>query len=526
MLAGSPIERYRQSMNPHDRAAPHMPIDEFRRHAHAAVDAVADYWVSLQSSDAPPVLCPLKPGDVLASLPARAPEIGEPFESVMADINRLIVPGLTHWQHPSFFAFFPSNGSGPAVIGDLLSTGLGVQGMLWATSPACTELETRVTDWMARALGLPEAFLAEPDQPAVLGRDGRGGGVIQGTASESTLVAMLAARHRLRRADPLALPTVYCSHQAHSSVIKAAMIAGIVDADGTARVRQVATKPDWSIDPISLRDRIRADLAAGFRPAMVSTTLGTTGVMAFDNLVEVAEAADTAGSPHPIWIHADAAMGGAAFVCPEHRTALAGAERLDSLCFNPHKWLLTSFDCGLFWTRDRDALVGALSVTPEYLRNAASSAGSVIDYRDWQVPLGRRFRSLKLWMTVRHYGLEGLRSHVRSHLAWAAWLEDQVNRDDRFMLAAPRPACSPLVCLTLRGDRSTPERAGALNDRCKSLMDRLNAGGGLYLSHTTLPDLARPGNPAQFVIRVAIGGTFTRREHVEEAWRAIASCAG
>lgn len=496
----------------------HRTAEEFRRHGHAAIDMIADYWASLQSPDAPPVLCPLKPGDVLASLPNRAPEHGEPLDAVLADVQRLIMPGLTHWQHPSFFAYFPSNGSVPAVLGDLLSTGLGVQGMLWATSPACTELETRVTDWMARALGLPDAFLSEPDSAPAPGWGTRGGGVIQGTASESTLVALLAARHRLRQADPRAVPVAYCSHQAHSSVVKAAMVAGMTDPDGTARVRQIATRPDWSIDPVKLRDRIRQDLAAGFRPAMVAATLGTTGVMAFDDLRAVGAAVDSAGSPHPVWIHADAAMGGAAFICPELRAPLAGAERLDSLCFNPHKWLLTSFDCGLFWTRDRDALTGALSVTPEYLRNAASNAGAVIDYRDWQVPLGRRFRSLKLWFVIRHYGLEGLRAHVRAHLASAEWLEQQVRTSERFELAAPRPAGSPLVCLRLRADTSTPEKAAVANATTRSLTEGLNASGKVYFSHTTLPDLERPGNPARYIIRFAIGGTFTTQAHVETAW--------
>jgi aromatic-L-amino-acid decarboxylase len=309
-------------------------------------------------------------------------------------------------------------------------------------------------------------------------------------------------------------------------VVKAAMIAGVVNPDGTPRVRQIATRADWSIDPVKLRDQIRQDLAAGMRPAMVSATLGTTGVMAFDDLRAVGEAIDAAGSPHPVWLHADAAMGGAAFICPEHRGALAGAERLDSLCFNPHKWLLTSFDCGLFWTRDREALIGALSVTPEYLRNAASNAGAVIDYRDWQVPLGRRFRSLKLWLVIRHYGLEGLRSHIRAHLAWAAWLEERVRSEPRFELAAPRPACSPLICLSVHGDRSTPALAAALNDRTRALMDRLNASGKAYLSHTTLPDVERPSNPPKFVLRVAIGGTFTRQAHVESLWEMLRDSAG
>lgn len=525
MAATAPTGGYVPVMTSQPASTPaHMPLDEFRRRGHAMVDAIADYWASLQSPGAPPVLCPLKPGGVLAALPQAAPEHPEPFDAVMADVHRLIVPGLTHWQHPSFFAYFPSNSSGPSVLGDLLSTGLGVQGMLWATSPACTELETCVTEWMARALGLPDGFLA----PRGDGAAGdawsprlQGGGVIQGTASESTLVALLAARSRLRRLDPRATPTVYCSSQAHSSVVKAAMIAGVADPDGTPRVRQIATRRDWTIDPDALRGRIRTDLAAGFRPAMVVATLGTTGVMAFDDLRAVGAAVDSAGSPHPVWIHADAAMGGAAFICPELRAPLAGAERLDSLCFNPHKWLLTSFDCGLFWTRDRASVIDALSVTPEYLRNAASNAGAVTDYRDWQVPLGRRFRSLKLWFVLRHYGLQGLRAHIRAHLASADWLETQVRADDRFELAAPRPACSPLLCLALKGDASTPQKAADLNDRARSLMERVNAAGAAYFSHTTLPDLERPANPARFVIRFAIGGTFTTRGHVERAWELL-----
>jgi len=495
----------------------HASIDEFRTHAHAAVDLIADYWASLAGDTPPPVFCPLKPGDVLAALPPAAPERGEPLDAALADINRIILPGLTHWQHPSFFGFFPSNHSPAAVVGDLLSTGLGVQGMLWATSPACTELEIRVTDWMARAIGLPQAFLAEPDHPPVPGTP-RGGGVIQGTASESTLVALLAARHRLRAADHRAVPVVYCSNQAHSSVLKAAMIAGVADADGTPRLRQIAARPDWTIDPDALREAMRADVARGLSPAMVVATLGTTGVMAFDDLAAVARAIEDARPAHPVWLHADAAMGGAAMVCPELRAPLAGADRLDSLCFNPHKWLLTSFDCGLMWVRDRDAVTGALSVTPEYLRNAASASGAVTDFRDWQVPLGRRFRSLKLWLVMRRYGLEGLRAHVRTHLDSAAMLERLARRDARFELAAPRHPCSPLVCLRLRGDRSTPASAADLNARSKALLDAVNASGRAYLTHTTLPDAAHPANPPTHIVRVAIGGAFTRDAHVERLW--------
>lgn len=502
----------------------HMTPEEFRRRGREMIDFLADYWAALQSAEPPQVTGGVKPGALTDRLPMRAPERGEPWDAVMADVRSLIVPGLMHWQHPSFFGYFPANGSGPGVLGDLLSTGLGVNGMLWATSPAATELETRVLDWMARACGLPEAFLSTA--PPVWGetRPG-GGGVIQGTASEATLVALLAARHRARGMQMNRPLVMYCTNQSHSSIMKAAMIAGLACGPEDHRhVRFVATRADHSMDPDALRKSINTDLAGSFVPFFVAATLGTTSSMAYDDLDAIGGVIGSVVNAGPIWLHVDAAMAGSAWICPEHRGQLRGVEHASSVSFNPHKWLLTNFDCGLFWTRDRSAVTGALSITPEYLKTGAGDG--VIDYRDWQVPLGRRFRSLKLWMVLRHYGLEGLRAHVRNHLELASWFELQVKGDRRLELCAPREKESPLVCFRLRGAGESPKEAAELDARNRAFHAAINGTGKLYLSHTTLIDHTRPMNPPRYVLRMAIGGTFTKREHVEAAWRVIAEMAG
>jgi aromatic-L-amino-acid decarboxylase len=488
--------------------------EAFRRAGHAMIDRIAAYWSSLRSqSGAPPVLCPLAPGDVLARVPEQAPEEGESWDSIVADLDRVVMPGLTHWQSPKFFGYFPANISAPGVLGDLLSSGLGVQGMLWLTSPACTELETRTLDWMARLIGLPGSFCSDaPD----------GGGVIQGTASEATLVALVAARTCARgvwvRSGSAGAftPVVYTSDQAHSSVLKSAMIAGVADpppAEGTAAdagpvtgrggVRFIRSDARYAMDPAELERCLEEDVAAGRHPCIVVATLGTTGVMGVDDLERVGAVC----ARHGVWLHVDAAFAGSALVCPEHRGMIRGVERADSFSFNPHKWLLTNFDCALFWTRRRADLLRALSVTPEYLRNAGSATGRVIDYRDWQVPLGRRFRALKLWFVMRSYGAEGLRAHVRGHVRLAEEFESWVRGDGRFEVAVPRGLS--LVCVALRaGDEAT-----------RRLLERANASGEAFFSHTVVPrrgDVA-PG-PDRFIIRVAIGGTFTQRRDVLGAW--------
>lgn len=495
-------------------APEHMSPDEFRRRGREVVDFIADY---MQRVDTLPVLPGVRPGEVAGLLPDSAPEEPEPWERIFADVGRVVMPGLTHWQSPSFFAFFPANSSGPAILADLLSTGLAVQGMLWQTSPACTEIETRVLDWLGRAIGLPESFLAA---------SGTGGGVIQGTASEATLVAMLAGRQRARRLfaagashDPAF--SVYTSTQAHSSVIKAAMIAGIARGpDDRTAVRLIGTDSAYRMDCAALEAALREDLAAARVPCCVVATVGTTGCGAADSIENAAGAIARACGAGTPWLHVDAAWAGAAAVCPEHRGLLRGVGRADSLCFNPHKWLLTNFDCSAMWVRDRGPLLGALSITPEYLRNAASESGAVIDYRDWQVPLGRRFRALKLWFVMRAYGLRGLREHVRAHVRLGELFESLVRADPRFEVAAPRSLS--LVCFRqVRDARGAPlpDPDGAN----RALLDRVNTTGRAYLVHTALP--AANGKPARLVLRMAIGGTRTGEAHVRAAWELLQSAA-
>ena len=452
----------------------HMTPDEFRRAGYATVDWVADYLARVGEY---PVLSRVAPGDVRAALPPAPPEQGEPYDALLADLTNVVLPGITHWQSPGFHAFFPCNGSGPAILGDLVSTGLGVQGMLWATSPAATELETHVLDWLADLLDLPAHF--------------RGNGVIQDSASSATLCALLAARHRARA--PQTALAGYTSTQAHSSVEKAWRIAGL----DPANLRTVDTDAAYAMRPDALRALVEADRAAGLTPAFVVATSGTTSSLAFDPIAACRDAAPDA------WLHVDAAMAGSAAVCPEYRWVHDGLETADSYCVNPHKWLFTSFDCDAFYVRDRGALVDALSVTPEYLRNAASESGDVIDYRDWQIPLGRRFRALKLWFVIRHYGAEGLRHHVREHVTLAHELAGWVAREPRLLLVTD--ARLNLVCFRdVRGDEAT-----------QALLDALNATGEVYLTHTRLD--------GALTIRACIGATQTRREHVDRLRVLIAS---
>ncbi len=507
-------------------SVPHMTSEEFRRRGKEAVDFIADYW---EQVGALPVLCPLKPGETMAKMPLHAPERGEQWEDVRADLERIVVPGLTHWQSPNFFAYFPANGSFPAIIADMISTGLGVQGMLWATSPACTEVETRVLDWLVGMLELPESFLST----------GSGGGVIHSTASEGVLTALVAARHRRiqdgghghldargalqdthhwQQAASATHPhfVIYTSTQAHSSVIKAAMIAGLARSpEDRTHVRLVGTDGAYAMRADLLTRAMEEDVAAGRTPLFVVATMGTTSSTAVDPVAEIGEVCKRFG----VWLHVDAAFAGAALVCPELRWMSRGVERADSFVFNPHKWMLTSFDCSCFWTSDRAALVGALSIAPEYLRNAASQSGEVIDYRDWQIPLGRRFRALKLWMVIRHYGVEGLRAYIREHVRIAGLFEEWVKQDDRFEVVTPRT--SALVCFRLRarGDEKPEET----DERNNCLMRTLNEGGEMYLTHTVLPEMKSDGHEGirRVVLRMAIGATQTTEGHVRDAWEQI-----
>ena len=474
--------------------ATHLSPEEFVENGREVLDWLASYWRRIEDY---PVLSQVRPGEIRARLPREAPETGEPFEDVMRDLDRIVVPGLTHWQSPSFFAFFPSNSSGPSVLGELLAAGLGVQGMLWATSPACTELETHVLDWLADLLELPPEFRS----------DGPGGGVIQDTASSATLTALLAARERAtgfesNRVGVRAPLVAYGSEESHSSLLKAVRIAGL----GSDSLRSIPVDPGTrAVRPEAFAAQVGEDLAAGRIPCFVTVTLGTTSTGAFDPLEEIGRIA----REHGIWVHVDAAMSGTAFLCPEFRHLQAGVEFADSYCFNPHKWMFTNFDCDAFWVRDRRALTETLSVTPEYLKNRASEAGAVLDYRDWHIPLGRRFRALKLWLVLRHYGAEGLRQHIRRHVALGQEFLGWVEEADDFEVLTP----APLNHVTFRYRRPGADP----DDLNLRLLHALNESGRLYLTHTRLP--------VGIALRMVVAQTNTTGAHVRSAWDRITRTA-
>ena len=467
----------------------HMTPDEFRRYGRDVIDWIADYYEHIEEF---PVMSQVQPGQIRAALPEAPPQHGQPFEDILADLQRVILPGVTHWQSPNFFAYFPANTSFPSILGEPLSAGLGVQGMLWATSPACTELETHVLDWMADLLALPEKFKSS----------NTGGGVIQDTASNATLTAMLAGRERATRyksnqhgCDGRLM--AYTSNQAHSSVEKAARIAGL----GDQNLRLIEVDERFAMRPQDLRSRIEADRQAGLVPCFVAATLGTTSSNAIDPLPEIGRICQEFG----IWLHVDAAMSGTAAICPEFQYLHEGLQFADSYAFNPHKWMFTNFDCDCFYVANRAELIQTLSILPEYLKNKATESGAVIDYRDWHIQLGRRFRSLKLWFVLRSYGVEGLQYLVRQHVSLAQQFASWVESDPRFELAVPPPL--NLVCFRHRGG----------DDINRALLERLNQSGKLFLTHTVLN--------GRFTLRLCVGQTNTEAHHVENAWRLIQEAA-
>jgi len=470
--------------------------EEFRKLGHAVVDWIADYRERLEHL---PVQTSVEPGWVRAHLPGELPEDGGTLDTLLPDLDRIVVPATTHWQHPGFFGYFPANASLASLLGDMLSGGLGVQGMLWSTSPACTELEQHLLDQLAEAFGLPSGFTFA----------GGGGGVIQDSASSAALVALLAALHRTsdgtwRTAGVDGSEVLYVSSQTHSSLEKAARVAGL--GDRAARVVDVDPATQ-ALSPQALAAAIRADVAAGRRPVMVCATIGTTGTGAVDPVRAIAEVCAEYG----VWLHVDAAWGGAAALCPELRDVFDGIELVDSYCTDGHKWLLTAFDCSLFWTRHASVLVDALTVLPEYLRNPATESGAVVDYRDWHVPLGRRFRALKLWTVLRWFGLSGIREHVRRHVTLARELAERVTADPRFELAAPQSLA--LVCLRVVTGRGVE----ADDEATREVLRRVNATGRAFLTHTVVE--------GRYVLRVAVGGVETRRRHVEALWAELSAAA-
>ena len=467
----------------------HMTPEEFRKQGKKMIDWIADYYENVEKY---PVLSQVKPGQIIDQLPFTAPNEGESMDQVMSDVNSIIVPGITHWQSPNFFAYFPANSSGPSVLGDLLSSGLGVQGMLWATSPACTELETRVLDWLAEMLQLPEKFRSTS----------AGGAVIQDTASSAALSAILAAREKKTNymtndSGCHGNLVAYISEQTHSSVEKAVKIAGI----GKNNLRLIGVDENLAMRTDLLETAIKNDLQNGLIPFFVCATVGSTSTNAIDPLTEIGKISRN----YELWMHIDAAMSGTAAICPEYRYILNGIEYADSFSFNPHKWMFTNFDCNCFFVSDRAALIKTLSILPEYLKNQATESGAVIDYRDWHIQLGRRFRSLKLWFVIRHYGVSGLRFHISEHIRLAQQFAEWVRTSEEFELNAPAPL--NLVCFSHKNG----------NDFNRRLLETINFRGKMYFTHTVVN-----GN---YVLRMCIGQTNTKEEHVREAWKTIQETA-
>jgi aromatic-L-amino-acid decarboxylase len=467
----------------------HMTPEQFRSEGKKMIDWIADYYENIEKY---PVLSQVKPGEIKEKLPENPPQKGESFDEIMQDVNEKIMPGITHWQSPDFFAYFPANTSFPSILGDLASSGLGVQGMIWATSPAATELETRVLDWLAEMMDMPGKFRSTS----------AGGGVIQDTASTSALTAVIAARERVTKFESNKTGVrqnlvAYVSTQTHTSLEKAIKMAGI----GKDNLRAIEVDEKFAMQPDLLEKQIQQDKQNGLQPFFVCATIGTTSSNAMDPVREIGEICRRENC----WLHVDAAMSGTAMLCPEFRYLNNGVEFADSYCFNPHKWMFTNFDCDVFWVANRNELIHTFSILPEYLKNKATESGAVFDYRDWHVQLGRRFRSLKLWFVIRHYGVEGLQHHIRKHVEIAQKFASWIQNSDDFELVVEPPL--NLVCF----------RHKAGDDFNLRLMNEINEQGRIFFTHTKLNN--------QIVLRMSIGQTNTEEKHVEKAWKIIVDTA-
>ena len=454
----------------------HMSPEAFRKNGHALIDWIAGYMESVENL---PVQSTVEPGEIRQKIPESAPEIPESFDALLADLDSVVMPGVTHWQSPNWFAYFPANSSPPAVLGELATAGLAVQGMLWSTSPAATEIESAVLDWLVELMGLPQSWKMS----------GPGGGVIQMSASDSTHAALVVARHNTD--VPIERQVVYASSQAHSSIEKGARVAGF------SHVRLVEVDRQFALDPAALSAVIERDLESGLTPVFVVSALGTTGTGAVDPIGEIGRLARKYG----LWHHVDAAWAGNAMICPEYRHHQPDLSNVDSYTFNPHKWMFTNFDCNVFWVADRGPLLETLSILPPYLRNAASDSGEVVDYRDWHVPLGRRFRALKLWWVLRSYGAEGIRHHIGEHIRMAQALSARLQSDSRFEVISPTDFA--LVCFRhVDGDEAT-----------NRIAEKVNESGRAMLTASRIDDRA--------FVRVSVGQTRTEQRHVDALWEMI-----
>jgi aromatic-L-amino-acid decarboxylase len=471
-----------------------MTPDEFRRAGHALVEWIAAYRERLADDGGLPVQAQVRPGELIAALPSAAPEQPEPFDDVLRDLDTLILPATTHWQHPRFFGFFPSVAPLSSVLGDMLGAGLGQIGLSWQASPALTELEQVTTDWLRDLLGLPATF----------------SGVIQDTASSATFIALICARERTtgfgsargglqEEAAPL---VVYASSQAHSSVAKAALLAGF----GRSHVREVPVDAIFAMRPDSLATMIAQDRAAGRLPCAVVATLGSTATTAIDPLAKIAAIARDEG----LWLHVDGAMAGTALMLPEFRRHGVGLEAADSIVVNPHKWMGIAFDCSLYLVRDAEHLVRVMSTNPSFLQSAADA--EVRNYRDWGVALGRRFRALKIWIALREQGAEAIRARLRRDMANAQWLAGEVDAAPDWRRLAPVPLQT--VCV-----RHEPPGIGgdALDVHTRRWAQAINDSGAAYLTPATIE--------GRWMVRVSIGAELTQAEHVETLWRTMRAAA-
>lgn len=490
-------------MTDNTQPAGDMDMDHFRETGHLIVDWIADY---LTHPEKYPVFSQSHPGDIKAQLPTSPPQHGEEMDDILEDFDTILLPGMTHWNHPSFFAYFGITGSAPGILGELLASALNVNAMLWRTSPAATELEEVTLDWLRQMAGLPANFQ----------------GCIMDTASVATMVAIAAARERLGlyiREQGMAgrpdLPRlrVYTSEQAHSSVEKGAITLGI----GQDGVCKIATDSAFRMDPAALRAAIEADIAAGWRPMCVVATVGTTSTTSIDPVPEIADICQQ----HHIWLHVDGAYGGTAALVPEMRYVLNGCSLADSIIINPHKWMFTPIDCSAFYTSDVETLKRAFSLVPEYL---TSSDGDVNNYMDWGVQLGRRFRALKLWMVIRTYGYEGLVERIRYHISLAQDLAQRIDDHPDFERLAPTPFSTvcfrarPQVLPSSLASSESAEQADDQTARIEAYLDELNeaiiaavnASGVAFVSHTRLH--------GHYTIRIAIGNIRTSEAHITRVW--------
>jgi len=464
-----------------------MDKEVFRQFGYKFIDWVADYMTEVVKY---PVMSQVKPGQIKERLPQQPPDKGEPIERIFDDFKEIIIPGITHWQHPCWFAYFPANNSPPSILGELLTAGLGVQCMIWQTSPVAAELEEVVLEWLRKMLGLPEGMA----------------GVIQDTASTATLCALLTAREKATNFEAnqrgLKKPlVVYTSEEAHSSIEKGVKIAGY----GKENLRLIPTDEAFAMIPEKLEEAVIVDKKGGLQPACVVATLGTTSSTAIDPLADIGKIC----RKHDLWLHVDAAFAGTAAILPEKKWMLEGAEYMDSFVFNPHKWMFTNFDCSAYFVKDPGALIRTFEIHPEYLKTGLDA--QVKNFRDWGIQLGRRFRALKLWFVIRYYGMERLQEMIREHIRLAKLFKGWVENQENFELMAP--VSLSLVCFRLNDGRDE-EALDSLNRR---LLESINQNGKIYLTHTTLR--------GKYTLRLAIGQRLTEERHVKEAWKLITSKA-